>query len=411
MRLILDKPRTETKKIIAEKDGSVIVTVETNVTEREIFEDREAIITRLHITYLNVLDQMKEFQAQWDANPTAAFWQSAAEGLNAGGAEWLSDQAELFESKTWVSLGEKLQNAAGTTVDRLATYSKGKYQVLQKEINKYVDNPDDTLYNWAWWQSSILKVSDELAVQHVQIANTVKSSIVVAADSVMAKADMAKKMYIHRDALLGLPELIASADVNGVQRFIDTVLMDIDPELAAAIKHDPNLYAALEVIADHDSALTYLTYVQMILEAVPPNFYAYVAGRGGAYVMIEIATLAVVALLSAGSAAAARVATLIARFATAGAKVSTVGKRIKRAKHAIDALVRALEDMIAAVSDLHALGSKLRVARSKPHVIKGRTKSTLQARREIEERKKKCRFCGSIKHPTPRIFPGTIRYE
>ncbi|MET3134307.1 hypothetical protein AAKU55_004602 [Oxalobacteraceae bacterium GrIS 1.11] len=393
------------------KDGAVLVTVESDVTEKEIVEERETIVQRLHAAYLNLTDEMAEFQREWDDNPTAAFIHSARDGWNQGGAAWLSDQAELFEKKTWVSLGDKIKEAAGTSYDRLATYSKGRYVEIQKEVNKHVAKPADTIYNWAWWQTALKDEADSLYTQQVKYLESAKHDIVDTANSVLNTFHMSQKIYQHREAILNLPNLIADGKPIPIQAFVEGVLMDIDPELAKAIRHDPNFYLVLEVIADNDSALTYLSYVGLMIEAIPPNFYAYVAGKGGAYVMIEVVMLIVTALLSAGSAVAARIAMLVARFAANSAKLVNIGKKLQRAKAAVDAFIRAIEDFSDAVGDLHNLGAKLVRARSKKLHVRGHTKTTLQAKRESIKRDKKCRRCGSTQHSTPRSRIGTVVYK
>ncbi|RZT10045.1 hypothetical protein SAMN05216319_1506 [Duganella sp. CF402] len=394
----------------APKDGAVIVTTETRVTEKEISEEREGIVLRLHAAYLNLTDQMAEFQSQWDENPTLAFVTSAREGWNAGGAEWLSDQAELFKPELWTDLGGKIRDAAGTAYDRLASYSKQRYDELHKQLSTHIENPDDTLYNWAWWQKAITEEATELGRQQLQKLEDARHAVQDAANTVIESANKARKIYQHRDAILNLPSLIADGQPRPVQNFVDTVLMDIDPVLAKSIRNDPNFAVVLEIIADHDSALSYLAYVGLMIEAIPPNFYAYVAGKGSAYLMIEVVMLVVSALLSAGAAVAARITMLIGRFAAASVKVVTANRRIKRAKAAIDAFLRIMRDLSDAVDDLHNLGAKLLQARSKGLVVRGNTKTTLAAKRTSIKRDKKCRVCGSTAHTTPRLRPGTVHY-
>lgn len=402
---------SEIKHLQVPKDGPVSVTIESDVTEQEIVEERETIVQRLHSAYLNLTDEMAEFQREWDDNPTAAFITSARDGWNQGGAAWLNDQAELFEKKTWVSLGDKIKEAAGSSYDRLATYSKGRYVEIQKELNKDIAKPDDTIYNWAWWQAALEHEAESLYTQQVKQLESVKHNIVDAANSVLNTFHMSQKIYQHREAILNLPSLIADGKPKPIQAFVEVVLMDIDPELAKAIRYDPNFFLVLEVIADNDSALTYLSYVGLMIEAIPPNFYAYVAGKGGAYVMIEVVMLIVTALLSAGSAVAARIAMLVARFAANSAKLVNIGKKLQRAKAAIDAFIRAIEDFSDAVGDLHNLGAKLVKARSKKLHIRGSTKTTLKAKKESIKRDKKCRRCGSTQHSTPRSRMGTVVYK
>lgn len=401
---------TEIRKLDAPKDGNVLVTVKSRITEKEITEEREMIVLRLHAAYLNLTDYMAEFQTQWDDSPALAYVTSAYEGWNAGGAEWLDDQAEFFTADLWINLGSKVKDAAGTAYDRLATYSAGRFESVQKEVNKHLDKPEETLLNWAWWQRSLSDTATELGNEQLRRFEAVRHNMNALSESVFESADMAKKIYRHRNAILDLPTLIANGEPRPIQNFVDTVLMDIDPKLAKAIRDDPNFPVVLEVIADHESALSYLAYVGLMIEAIPPNFYAYVAGKGGAYLMIEIVMLIVTALLSAGAAAAARITMLIARFAAAGAKVVTANRKIKRAKAAIDAFLRMLRDLCDAVDELHSLGAKLLEARSKGYVLRGNTKTTLMAKRKSIKRDKKCRCCGSTEHTTPRTRPGHVEY-
>lgn len=398
---------TETRRVLAPDDGSVLATVRPDVTEREIVEDRDAIVHRLHAAYLNLTDHMAEFQQQWDEGPTMAFITAAREGWNQGGADWLNDQAELFEKETWLQLGRNVKEFTGSAFDRLATYSKQRYESLRDEINQHVENADDTILNWAWWQRGI---EDEIN-ERIEMLQSAGAAVADGAQSVLDTAEKARKIYQHREAIMKLPELIAGGDPKPVQAFVDTVLMDIDPELAQSIKRDPNFAVVLELIADHDSALGYVAYVGLSVEAVPPNFYAYTAGKGGAYVAIEVVLLLVTALLSLGTGVAARIGMLTARFASAGAKAATAGAKIKRAQAAVQAFIRLLEDFARAVEDLHALGAKLIRARSKGVVLRGNTKTTVMAKRESIKRDKRCRICGSTKHSTPRHRPGTVVYR
>jgi uncharacterized membrane-anchored protein YhcB (DUF1043 family) len=400
----------QTTRVPAPKDGAVTVTTAPDVTEKEIAEERDSIVQRLHASYLNLQDHMAEFQQQWDDNPTLAVLVSAQEGWNAGGADWLKDQAELFEKKTWVDFGQKIGKFAGQSYDRLAVYSKQRYQDIQTEVNKLTENPEDTLYNWSWWQTTISDEAEQIAREQYAKLYGAAQSVKASAQTVLNTAEKAKKIYQHRDATLNLPTLIAQGQPKPIQAFVDNQLMDIDPELAKAIKNNPNFPLVLEIIADHDSALTYLSYMSLMLEAIPPNFYAYAAGKGSAYLMIEVVLLVVTALLSAGAAVAARIGMLIARFAAASAKIASVGKKLKKAKAAIDAFIRILEDLSDAVDRLHALGAKLVKARSKGLQIKGSTKSTLVAKKESVKRDKKCRLCGSTEHTTPRSRQGTVQY-
>lgn len=320
-------PIPETKHLQVPKDGSVAVTAETDVTEQEISDDRQSIVERLDAAYLNLMDEMAEFQQHWDESPTVAMFTSANEGWNKGGADWLQDQAELFEKKLWIDLGGKIKEAAGNGYDRLASYSKQRYEDLKNKLNKDIESPEDTFYNWAWWQKSIEDSANELYVQQIGRLESLGNKIADAKKTVLETVDKARKIYKHRDAILNLPTLIANGEPRPIQAFVDNELMDIDPELAKAIKGDPHFAIVLEIIADNESALTYLSYAGLMIEAIPPNFYAYVAGKGAAYLMIEVVMLIITALLSAGAAVAARIGLFLARLAETSAKAASIGKK------------------------------------------------------------------------------------
>ncbi|REL26229.1 hypothetical protein DXX93_06275 [Thalassotalea euphylliae] len=48
----------------------------------------------------------------------------------------------------------------------------------------------------------------------------------------------------------------------------------------------------------HYSALTYIAYLSLFMEVVPPNFYAFVAGKGSAYLTIEVCLLILTTLFT-----------------------------------------------------------------------------------------------------------------
>jgi hypothetical protein len=390
--------------------GKVTVTTAPVVTEREIAEERGNIIQTLHAAYLTLNDSMSEFQKQWDANPTMAFLDSAREGVMQGSSTWVSDQAELFDKKTWVELGGKIENFAGGCLDRMAAYSKQQYKDLEKEVNKHVAKPDRTLYNWAWWQKSIEDQVKGTVEEQTRRLCAVETGVRETATAIAATAEKARKIYKYRDAIMNLPLLIAAGDPKPIQAFVEIELMDIDKKLATAIRNDPNFAIVLEIIADNESALSYVSYVSLMIEAIPPNFYAYIGGKGAAYVVIEVVMLVITALLSAGAAAAARIATLVVRLATTSAKVAGAAKKLKHAKAAVDAFIRVLEDLMTAVNDLHALGAKLVKARSKGLTVRGNANTRLAAQKQSIRREKKCMVCGRTGHPSQRHRRGHVTY-
>ncbi|MBB3222027.1 hypothetical protein [Pseudoduganella umbonata] len=407
----MEKKPAEDLHLPAPKGGQVMVTAKPTVTEREIVQERGNIIQTLHAAYLTLNDAMAEFQQRWDANPAMSIAEGVIEGTADGGSTWLSDQAEMFEKQYWQQLGKQIEEFAGGCIDRLAIYSRQQYNDLARDVNRLVADPDKTIYNWAWWQQSIEGAVSGAAQEQIAKLEALEADARRTARAVAGSAEKARKLYKHRAAIMNLPVLIAEGDPKPIQAFVENELMDIDPELAKAIRGDQRFAIVLEVLADNETTLTYIAYAGLMIEAIPPNFVAYIAGKGAMYLIIELVLLLATALLSAGTAAAARIATLLARLAMTGARLSGASRKFQRAKIAIAAFVRAIEDLQTAVTQIHQLGPKLISARSKGLVVTGRTETKLLAKKQSIRRDKRCRICGSTKHPTPRNRRGTVVYK
>lgn len=396
------------------KDGNVLVVVGTSYTEEEIAEDGERIVQRLHGAYLDLLDHMEEFQAQWDESPTRAFVDAAYEGVKAGGGDWVASVGDLFKAETWKEVGSKVGDFAGKTYDRAAIYSAEQYAALEasfKHGEKLVDDADNTLKNWAWWQTVIEDKAVDMGRYAERSIHTVVQTVSDAKATVIDSVAKANKLYAHRQEILNLPNLITEGDARGVQNFIDTALVDIDPELAKSIKESDEFHIALELIADHDSALNYMSYLSLMIEAVPPNFYGYVSVKYGVQLLLEVILSVVLAFFTVGAGIAARLTALGARLLATSAKATSVVRRIKKAKEAIEAFVRVIEDFMDAATDLHRLGRKLTGVRARGVTLKGKTKETLSAKKQAIKRDHRCRLCGSSEHTTPRGRLGMVVYD
>ncbi|WP_047049513.1 hypothetical protein [Vibrio mexicanus] len=149
------------------------------------------------------------------------------------------------------------------------------------------------------------------------------------------------------------------------------------------MKEHENFPRALAIIEDHDSILTYVTYVSLMLEAIPPNFYSYHGGKAGA---------------------AARVSALLARFAAGAKKV----KGVKNAAKALDSFIKAAESLIDVLKDYLDLAEKL--AKRGLGKFKGNPAMTLTAKKKAVKRNATCRLCHSDEHKTPRVKRGELEY-
>lgn len=399
---------TNSKHVLVPQDGSATVSAQADVTEKEINDDRDLIIQRLDAAYGELSEAMKPFQEKWDAGWESALAEAIRDGSAAGISEWGDDFAEIFEKKTWSDLGDKIEKAAGSAYDATAEYAANVYEGMRKRTSDAAQElaaseaPLETLQNWAW-----KAYDDNVARPVIDAVETSKKTVVAISEGAVT----ALKIYSYRDKITELPERMVAGDVNWVENFVDTVLKDIDPEMAKAIKQSEGWPIVIEIIQDHESILSYLAYAGLMFETVPPNFYAYVASKGSAYLIVEVILLVITALLSAGTATAARLTTLAARIATSSSKVAAVAKKIHNIQRSFDAFVRTLEDFAHAADELHALGDKLRRARVRGLRVSGGTKTTVAAKRQLIKRDRKCRICGSTKHTTPHGRPGTVKYE
>ncbi|MDF4350728.1 hypothetical protein P3435_23690, partial [Vibrio parahaemolyticus] len=162
--------------------------------------------------------------------------------------------------------------------------------------------------------------------------------------------DIARKIKCiarHREAIWNLPTLFTNNDVKGVEQFVDTVVMEFDPEWAMEIKESEFFPKALALINDDNSILPFFTYLNLIIEAIPPNFYFYYVGKAAAYIAIEVVLTIVIGLLTGPAGAAARIATVTAKF-TMGVKkvgaVSHAAQALKTFTSTVDGLVDILPD-------------------------------------------------------------------
>ncbi|PLK46933.1 hypothetical protein C0V76_19335 [Uliginosibacterium sp. TH139] len=357
---------------------------------------------------------MAEFQQQWDTDPKIAFLDAAYEGVKEGGGDWGKSIGDLFDKKTWKEVGQKIQHFAGKAIDTMADYSAQQYEELRESLNggaNLIEHADDTIKNWAWWQTVIDRKAEQARDYTQKKVDTITKTVNDTTATVLDSVDKSNKIYQHRNAILNLPNLITEGDAKGVQNFVDTVLKDIDPTLAKSIKESGQFHIALELIADHDSALNYVSYLGLMLEAVPPNFYAYTSAKFGVQLLLEVILTVLCAFLTAGTGVAVRLTTLAARLTAASVKVTTVARRIQKAQAALRAYARMLEDFLDASRQMHRLGEKLLAARRRGVTVRGKTRQTLSAKKKLIKRDTRCRLCGSTEHSTPRGRLGNVEYD
>ncbi|GGX73025.1 contractile injection system protein, VgrG/Pvc8 family [Saccharospirillum salsuginis] len=389
---------------------SVEIPVEDGL-EAEIDSLRNSLVLTLDGAYRATVADMVGFQRRWDTYGYAAIALDGHHGSMEGGTSWVKDQATLFEVETWKNLGDKIAEGTSKALDMTADYAVERYRDIVQSANDasdWVDEHSDDLHNWNWWQTQSRKTLQEAREAGSALVDDVQAGLDDAVEFLGESRETLEKMYRYREDILTLPDLIATGDVDAIEHFIDTVLMDIDPELAAAVKDNPNYTLALALIADHDAALTYVMYLSLIFEAVPPNFYAYIAGKGGAYLALELLVLALTSLLTLGVGTAARLTMIAARLSARSAQLARAGQKIERAQQAMNAFIKTIEDIVDSLTTMERLGGKLVKARNSGLVLKARPNTRLEHRKDTTRREQRCRLCQKTDHTTPRSLRGVV---
>ncbi len=244
--------------------------------ERQIKRHQDDLLMLLDGAYQELLNSMSEFQKQWDAIGYLSIASSGQEGLFSGVASWFKGQADIFEVTFWENLGSSIKEYSGKAVDFAADYAGDVYNELQERV-EWAENNNEMLANWSWWSKQA-----EDAIEETK--ETAQQKVDNAAEFLGTTKETIEKLYKHREAILNLPEHIADGDHYKIAGFVDKVLQDLDDELAKKIKNNPDYDTVLATINDHTTALTYFAYMALFVDAVPPNFYAYIGGKGGGYI-------------------------------------------------------------------------------------------------------------------------------
>ena len=228
----------------------------------------------------------------------------------------------------------------------------------------------------------------------------------VVADTGAANARVAEQLVNMRDAVLAFPFVVASGDDAAIRRQINTVLRAFDAQLADEILAHEDFALILDVMRHDDAVLSFMAYVGLMISVVPPNFYAFVAGKGAPCLMLEAVMLAVATLLSGDRAAALRIRQIEERFDNLDA-ADTPASVALNVIAAAGALVRMLKDFPRAADDVH----QLCVAIPKGRRAAAGSGTTISARMAAIVADTSCRDCGSKKHTTTLSRMGTINYE
>lgn len=372
-----------------------------------IVSQRDGLEMLLDGAYRNTVHSMREFQQVWDAEGYGSFITSTWDGIAAGADAWYEDSKDLFTIETWQSLKGAISTAGGKMAD--AAYSN--LESARENLDQLLEEGEENDWSWSWLGG---KVEDKAKAIDAQITETVESAIDSGQellDDAQKLVDISAKVFKHKDEILNLCTYLAEADLAKIENFIDTVVADIDPELAKELRTDTEGFsAAIEVLND-DSGRIFMAYLSLTIDAVPPNFYGYISGKAGVYIFIELILFLVLAIFTAGTGVAVRIGTIAARIATSGTKAVALNKKIQTGRKAVSAFTNNIDDFLEGSKLIKGIGSNLRRTRTQGIKASGNHGQTLAVTKETKRQEAKCRICGSTDHTTPRTMKGSVEYK
>ncbi|GLT17170.1 hypothetical protein GCM10007938_09470 [Vibrio zhanjiangensis] len=364
--------------------------------EKQISNIQESVEASLDGAYNALVDDMQGFRQQWDEK---GYW-TLGDGVIDGAKAWGADIVDMLSPSFWGDAADTISDLSSSAIDKLAIYSADKFNAITKAML----NEKGQLNNPTWVLETLGREFDSFqdsVFQSVDEAIEEVGQLYAESQDVVRKLECIAK---HRQTILALPQKISNGDVDAVQTFVDTVLMELDPEWAMEVKGHEQFPRAMAIIEDHDTILTYVTYLSLMLEAIPPNFYFYYGGKAGTYLLLELVLTIVLAIFTLGTGAAARIATLVARLAVGAKKV----KGIRNAAKALDSFIKALESLIDVLADYQELAEKL--VKRPLGKFKGKPVMTMTAKKKAVKRDASCRLCHSNQHKTPRVKRGELEY-
>ncbi len=384
--IAFDNLKPNTDLVIAEFKGEAGI-------EKEIENSRKSIEAYLDGIYNSLVQDMSGFQQQWEEEGLF----SLDDGVISGAKGWGSDLVELFSPRIWQDIGDTLSSSGSDAYDYLYNYANDTYDSVTRSIT----DEEGNLRNVTWF---IAQLQEDLSDIQQTTFETIDDAIDSAQSLYANSEDFLRKLECvakNRQAILDLPKNLADGDI---EIFVDTILMELDPEWAKEIKESENFSKALAVIQDHSSAMLYNAYLSLIIEAIPPNFYAYHAGKAGAYIALEVLLTIALSILTLGVGAAARITAVTAKLALGTKRVST----LNHASKALSTFVDTTKGMVDVLQDYDKLADKL--IKRPLGSVKGKGRETLTMTKTNVKRSGKCRLCQSDKHKTPKLYRGEVNY-
>ena len=220
-------------------------------------------------------------------------------------------------------------------------------------------------------------------------------------------SNAAERLLAMRAQVLSLASVLAGGDKTAIKAQVSEVLRTFDAKFADQILHHEAFDTILEQIKHEQSVLAYMAYVGLLMTSVPPNFYAFVAGKGAPCLMLEGVVLAVTALVSGDNTTAWRGWEIEERFDQLEVDDTPASDALE-IDAAVDAFIRMLDDFRRAAGDLHELCDKIGVAQQARN---GPAATSIRDKMAAIVADTSCRDCGSIEHTTVLSRMGTVSYE
>lgn len=351
----------------------------------ELKEQRGLFILRLHSAFLQLGESLQLFRELWQDDGAIAYQVAAEQGWNPPPTKWLRFRRSVFEGGFWQDVAETLAQRGGT--------SQGAQSAQPGE--------------WCWWKEPLSGMPSVTGIKLLpgRHRGAVQHSFIHGAFGKHETYSAA--LQEQRAAILALPALLASGDRAAIAHFRERVLSALWPDLAAGLRDTQHQHIIEELLNEQDSMLTWLAYMELAFDAIPPSVYAYIAGTGGSTLMLELRLLLPLLLLDTGSSAADAASELQQRLECCLGDE----EEFQPPDQAIADLTTLLLQFRRAANEVHEIGALLADGRADELDLPRPARSTLAARMAAIRADKSCRECGSTEHSTPLLTVGTVNYE
>jgi len=397
----------EAGAIIAELDPGVreiqVQFEKTEDVEKQISDIKKEIEKKLNDAYQDIVQKMKVFQRAWDTNPEYAVHLAAVDGALEGSLTWVKDQGALADPDTWSSAWDTISSFTSKTYDMAEDYAGEVYDEAKKNIDDALEALEkDPL-------QAIIDANQKLVDARDELLADGKEFLDDALEIIDQSSELAILLAKHQKEILEFPDYIATGDKIKIEYFVDNILMEIDADIANDLKSSENYYIILEIIEEHDTALIFSNYLGMTFDAVPPNFYAYLAGKYGIYIVLEVLLTIIISFFTAGAGGAAKVGALSVRILS-GFKAAKSVKKLNNARDAIESLMKTVEAFTDSAKLLKKVGKLLpkRLEKKLIPLTKSQTKSK---KKPSEDRKPRCKTCKKENHKKTKRKKGCIEYK